>query len=89
MAYEHKEGTGSLFVTKDEQRQKSKNPDNFPDYSGSAMFNGEEIYISGWKKSTPKGETYLSLSIRPVPVETKKTSAPLEPRPKPAKPDGF
>ena len=42
---------------------KRKETDNHPDYTGSIDIAGVEHWLSGWKKVSSKGETYLSLSI--------------------------
>jgi uncharacterized protein (DUF736 family) len=58
MAYEMKDGQASLF------KNKRKETDNHPDYTGSIMLNGVECWLSAWIK-TPKngGEKYMSLSV--------------------------
>ena len=59
MAYEIKPNTGSLF------QNKEKRSENFPDYSGSLNIDGRDWWISGWKKTSKDGKTFLSLSIKP------------------------
>lgn len=55
MAYEHREGQGSLF------RNELKDPDSKqPDYRGTLMLDGKVWEIAGWKKEGAKG-TFLSL----------------------------
>jgi uncharacterized protein (DUF736 family) len=58
MAYEMKDGQASLF------KNKRKETDNHPDYTGSIMLKGVECWLSAWIK-TPKsgGEKYMSLSV--------------------------
>ena len=58
MAYEMKDGSGSLF------KNKRKETDNHPDYNGSIMLNDVEHWLSAWIK-TPKngGDKYMSLSV--------------------------
>jgi uncharacterized protein (DUF736 family) len=58
MAYEMKDGQASLF------KNKRKETENHPDYTGSIMVNGVEHWLSAWIK-TPKsgGEKYMSLSV--------------------------
>lgn len=59
MAYEIKPNTGSLF------QNKEKRSENFPDYSGSLNIDGRDWWISGWKRASKDGKTFLSLSIKP------------------------
>jgi hypothetical protein len=59
MAYELKEGSGSLF--KNDRKEKSTHPD----YAGSIMINGKEHWLSGWIKEGKKGK-FFSLSIGKV-----------------------
>jgi uncharacterized protein (DUF736 family) len=58
MAYEQKDNSGSLF------QNKEKRNENFPDYSGSVRIEGADWWISGWKKQSKDGKTYLSLSVK-------------------------
>jgi uncharacterized protein (DUF736 family) len=58
MAYEQKDNTGSLFVNVE------KRSENFPDYSGSVRIEGADWWISGWKKTSKDGKTFLSLSVK-------------------------
>jgi hypothetical protein len=58
MAYEQKDNSGSLF------QNKEKRSENFPDYSGSVRIEGADWWISGWKKQSKDGTTYLSLSVK-------------------------
>lgn len=59
MAYEQKEGQGSLFVA-DQQG----NP-NRPNYNGSILINGQRYWISGWLKTSQGGQQYISISVQP------------------------
>lgn len=58
MAYEQKENSGSLF--KNDRKEK----DTHPDYRGSALINGEEMWISAWIKEGKSGK-FMSLSFQP------------------------
>lgn len=58
MAYEQRPNSGSLFIND------RKQTDRHPDYTGTAMVNGTEVYISGWKKTTNTGKTFLSLAFK-------------------------
>lgn len=78
MAYEMKDGSGSLFVNNEQQRTS----ENFPHYSGSVKLNGVEYWLSGWKKQTKAGAPYLSLSIKPK--EPKREKPEAQPKAAPA-----
>ena len=54
MAYQHKEGQGSLFKNeKQNERQ--------PDFRGSIMIKGVTYNISAWNRTSQNGRQYLSL----------------------------
>lgn len=54
---EQKDNTGVLFINNKKMNEKQ------PDYTGSAI-NGIKKDVSGWKKKSKNGDTYLSLSIK-------------------------
>lgn len=58
MAWEHREGQGSLF------NNKYKEKDSHPDFTGEIMIEGEVYRISGWKKRSQSGTSYMSLSAK-------------------------
>jgi uncharacterized protein (DUF736 family) len=59
MAFELKPGQGSLF------KNDRKSGDKDPDYKGSVVdATGNEFWLNGWKKTSSKGVTYLSLSMK-------------------------
>ena len=55
MAYELKEGQGSLF------RVEEKANENGPDYEGKVMAGGVTYRLAGWLKAASSGKKYLSL----------------------------
>ena len=56
MAYEMKEGAGSLF------KNLNKATENHPDFNGSIMINGKEHWLSAWVKEGKNGK-FFSVSI--------------------------
>ena len=60
MAYEMKEGSGSLF------KNNKKTTDNHPDFTGSIMLNGKEHWFSAWVKESPKAGKFFSVSVGKV-----------------------
>jgi hypothetical protein len=77
MAYEHREGSGSLFTNHKKEEGSSQ-----PDYRGDAMVNGVLVEIAGWRKQG-NGGTFLSLNIKPK-QEREGQKAPEPQRSKPA-----
>ena len=58
MAYEMRAGSGSLF------KNDNKTSERHPDYKGKVMMpDGQVRWLSGWKKQTSAGDTWLSLAI--------------------------
>lgn len=58
MAYQPKDGDGSLFDND------YKQSDNQPDMRGNLLLNGVEYQISAWRKQGQRGE-FLSLRVEP------------------------
>ncbi len=52
------DNSGSMF------KNDRKSKESHPDITGSAIVNGAEFYVSGWRKTGSKGDFY-SLSFRP------------------------
>lgn len=71
MAYEQRELSGSIFVND------RKEKDSHPDFKGQCLIDGKPYWVSGWKKKTGEGKTWLSLSFK------EKDAAPKQ------EPDGF
>jgi uncharacterized protein (DUF736 family) len=59
MAYEQRDNSGSLF------KNDKKESDNHPDYNGSAMVNGTEMWMSAWLKTSSNGKKFMSFSFKP------------------------
>ena len=69
MAYELKEGQGSLFTNK------RKETDSHPNLTGTILVGGVEHWISGWVKLTASGEKWISLSVKPKEAKAGKPAA--------------
>ena len=54
MAYEHKEGQGSLF-------KNDKQNDRQPDFKGTIMIGGTTYEVAAWSRTSQNGREYLSL----------------------------
>ena len=54
MAYEHKEGQGSLF-------KNDKQNDRQPDLKGTIMIGGKTYEIAAWNRTSQNGRQYISL----------------------------
>lgn len=58
MAYEQRDNSGSLF--KNDRKEK----ETHPDYKGSGMVNGVEVWVSAWRKTSSNGKPFLSMSFQ-------------------------
>ena len=70
MAYEHREGSGSLFTNHKKEEGSSQ-----PDYRGDAMVGGVLVEIAGWRRQG-NGGTFLSLNIKPKQEQRPQQEAP-------------
>ena len=58
MAYEQRDGQGSLF------KNDEKKTDKHPDYRGDCTINGQKFWISAWIKTGKNGK-FMSLNLQP------------------------
>ena len=58
MSYEQKDNTGSLF------KNDRKESDKHPDYTGTALIDGRDYWISAWLKEGKKGK-FFSFAFKP------------------------
>jgi len=49
---------GILFVNDRKEQEKDR------DYSGSLNVDGHDYWVSGWKRKSKNGQTFLSLSVK-------------------------
>jgi uncharacterized protein (DUF736 family) len=75
MAYELRDGSGSLF--RNERKQEG---DRQPDYRGDAMVNGRKVEIAAWLKTSASGKKFLSLKFS-EPRERDQNAKPASPAP--------
>ena len=57
MAYELKEGQGTLFVNSRKETEKH------PDRTGAVLIDGKKRRIAGWIRTSKKGQQYMSLQV--------------------------
>jgi hypothetical protein len=62
MAYERRDGDGSLFKNTPERMAGKK--EGYPPYSGTILIDGKEYWLDGWIKETAKGK-FFSLRAKP------------------------
>lgn len=58
MAYEQREGSGSLF------KNDKKTAENHPNATGSALIGGVEYWVSAWTKTDKNGGKWQSLAFK-------------------------
>ena len=56
MGYEHKEGSGTLFLEENKRGAA-------PDYKGSIKIDGKTIKLAAWKNKTKAGKSMLGLQV--------------------------
>jgi hypothetical protein len=84
MAFEHKENSGSLF------KNERKTTDKHPDYTGSGLIEGVDMWISAWVKPAKEGKKpFMSLAFsRKDGAKSKDSFSSNQPGVIPAKADG-
>jgi len=73
---EQKDNAGALF------RNKKKESEKHPDYTGKATVNGVEVFISAWINESKDGTKYMALKFQEpkvagVPAATKSDDLPF------------
>ncbi len=59
MAYEQKDGTGSLF------KNDKKTEETHPDYNGSVLLGGVAYWQNAWINTDKNGKKYMSIKYKP------------------------
>ena len=72
MAYEQKEGQGSLF--KNDKRES----DRHPNLTGSITIAGAKFWLSAWTKQRENGDKWISLAAKPADASPKAKDAPKD-----------
>jgi uncharacterized protein (DUF736 family) len=75
MAYEQRDNSGSLF--KNDKKEK----ENHPDYKGSCMVGGVEMWMSSWLKTGANGTKFMSFSFQPKEQQQAQPAARAKPAP--------
>lgn len=72
MKYEQRDNSGSLF------KNTEKQSDKHPDYSGTAMIDGQEFFMDAWLKTSDSGRKWMSFSFKPKTKQQKPSKAPAK-----------
>ena len=75
MAYQMKDGTGTLFKVQDKKNERG------PDYTGDCMIGGEVFRMAAWIRESESGRKYMSFKFEP------KEEQAAKPAPKKSRPD--
>lgn len=59
MAYQMKDGSGTLFKVQEKKNEKG------PDYTGDAMIGGEVYRMAAWIRESESGRKYMSFKFEP------------------------
>jgi len=77
MAYEIRPNSGSLF------KNDRKESENHPDYKGTALINGVEMWMSSWLKTGANGTKFMSFSFQPKEQQAQQPAARQAAKPAP------
>lgn len=69
---------GALF-----KNDKTGGNPNWPDYRGSINVAGKDYWLNAWLKKSKKGDTYMSLSVKPKEQNGKPKQRDEAPQPDP------
>jgi uncharacterized protein (DUF736 family) len=69
MAFEQRDNSGSIF------RNEKKEKENHPDYKGSCMVGGVEMWMSSWLKVGANGTKFMSFSFQPKEQQAQQPAA--------------
>ena len=58
MSYEVRDQSGTMF------RNKRKERDSHPDWSGDGMVNGQLVWLNAWEKKDKNGNLFYSFSFK-------------------------
>ena len=81
MAYELRDNSGSMF--KNDRKEK----ETHPDYKGTALINGVEMWMSSWLKTGANGTKFMSFSFQPKEQQQARNPMPAPPALKQPAPD--
>lgn len=73
MAYQMKDGTGTLFKVQDKKNERG------PDYTGDCMIGGEVFRMAAWIKESESGRKFMSFKFEPKEEQQSRPAA--KPRP--------
>jgi len=59
MAYQMKDGSGTLFKVQDKKNERG------PDYTGDCMIGGEVFRMAAWIKESESGRKFMSFKFEP------------------------
>lgn len=78
MAFTHKPNSGALF------RNKKHEKDTHAEYTGEALIEGVEMWLSAWVNETKSGEKYFSIKFKPKDAGAYRPQPTYKPKPQPS-----